>query len=197
VRLRGLRGLKPAVDACRACPLWARATQGVPGAGPARASIVFVGEQPGDAEDLAGAPFVGPAGRLLDRALVEAGLARDEVYVTNAVKHFKWIPRGKRRLHKTPTQAEAAACLDWLLEELRLVRPKLVVCLGATATRALLGPTARVLRDRGKLLPSPHADRVMVTVHPSSLLRTVDEDDRHRAYAAFVADLRTAKKLAR
>jgi DNA polymerase len=160
------------------------------GAGPAHAAVVLVGEQPGDEEDRAGKPFVGPAGRVLDRALAEAGLDRSAVYVTNAVKHFSWEPRGKRRIHKKPRLSEISACHPWIETELALIKPRAVVCLGATATLALLGAGVRVLRDRGKLIESTLAPIVMTTVHPSSILRARTEDDRREAMEAFVADLR-------
>ena len=174
---------------CRGCPLWANATQAVPGEGARGARVMLVGEQPGDQEDLAGKPFVGPAGKLLDRALVEAGIDRRQVFVTNAVKHFSWIPRGKRRLHKKPSDREVAACMDWLRAEIRLVRPDVIVCLGATAAHALLGPGVKVTVERGRFLESPLGARVLVSVHPSSILRG-DPDDRARAFAAFVSDLK-------
>lgn len=182
------------IDACRRCDLWKNATQGVPGEGAAQARIMLVGEQPGDQEDLAGRPFVGPAGKLLDKALAEAGVDRKQVYVTNAVKHFSWFPRGKRRMHKTPTQQEVAACLDWLRQELRLVKPSIIVCLGATAAKALLGPSIRVTVDRGKWLESDLAEHVMVTVHPSSILR-VPREDFDDAYAALVRDFNLLTKV--
>ena len=184
-----LSDLAQAIDGCRRCDLWKNATQGVPGEGAAHARIMLIGEQPGDMEDLAGRPFVGPAGKLLDKALVEAGVDRKQVYVTNAVKHFSWFPRGKRRMHKTPSQQEVAACLDWLRQELRLVKPRIIVCLGATAAKALLGPVVRVTIDRGKWLESDLAERVMVTVHPSAILR-VPREDFDEAYAALVRDLK-------
>jgi DNA polymerase len=158
---------------------------------------MFLGEQPGDQEDLAGKPFVGPAGKMLDRALEEAGIDRTEVYVTNTVKHFKWEPRGKRRLHKKPNSREIAACRPWLEAELRLVRPGLLVCLGATAAQAILGPEFRVTQERGKVLKSALAPKVLATVHPSSLLRQPDEESREREYNLFVADLRAAARAAR
>ena len=191
-----LAAVAEAACACKACPLYKNATQTVFGEGPKRASIMFIGEQPGDSEDLAGKPFVGPAGKMMDRALLEAGIDRREVYVTNAVKHFKWEPRGKRRIHQKPNSREIAACRPWLEAELRLVKPKLVVCLGATAAQTLLGASFRVTRERGKVLSSPLAPRVLATVHPSSLLRQPDEESREREYKHFVADLRVALKAA-
>jgi len=158
---------------------------------------MLLGEQPGDQEDLAGKPFVGPAGRILDRALEDAGIDRKQVYVTNTVKHFKWEPRGKRRIHKKPNSREIAACRPWLEAELQAVRPNLLVCLGATAAQAVFGPSFRVTRERGKLLGSELASKVVATVHPSSLLRQPDEESRAREYELFVGDLRTALKAAR
>lgn len=158
--------------------------------------MMLVGEQPGDYEDVAGKPFVGPAGKIMDRALEEAGINRKEVYVTNAVKHFKWEPRGKRRIHQKPNSREIAACKPWLEAELRLVKPKLVVALGATAGQTIFGPAFRVTRERGKVLSSKLAPRVVATVHPSSLLRQPDEESRQREYAHFVRDLRVALKAA-
>src|SRR3977135_3541072 len=152
VSARSLKELDAGIVRCRGCPLWERATQAVCGEGGTKASVMLVGEQPGDQEDLTGRPFVGPAGRVLDDALEKAGVDRKEIYVTNAVKHFSWEPRGKRRMHKTPSQQEVAACLDWLRQELRLVKPSIIVCLGATAAKALLGPSVRVTVDRGKWL---------------------------------------------
>jgi uracil-DNA glycosylase family protein len=189
-----LATLAKAARSCTACPLYKRATQTVFGEGPKRARLMLVGEQPGDQEDLAGKPFVGPTGKLLDRALEEAGINRDEVYVTNTVKHFKWEPRGKRRIHQKPNSREIAACRPWLEAELRIVRPKLLVCLGATAAQSIFGPAFRVTRERGKILESEIAPRVLATVHPSSLLRQPDEESRQREYAHFVADLRAALK---
>jgi DNA polymerase len=184
-----LSELALAINDCRRCSLWQNATRGVPGEGRVHARIMLVGEQPGDQEDLSGRPFVGPAGKLLDRALEEAGVDRKQVYVTNVVKHFSWFPRGKRRMHKTPTQQQVAACLDWLRQELRLVNPRIIVCLGATAAHALLGEAVRVSIDRGRWLASDLADYVMVTVHPSAVLR-VPREDFDDAYAAFVGDLK-------
>jgi DNA polymerase len=181
---------------CTACHLYKHATQTVFGEGPKKASIMLVGEQPGDCEDVAGKPFVGPAGKIMDRALAEAGIDRKQVYVTNAVKHFKWEPRGKRRLHKKPNAREIAACRPWLEAEMRLVRPNLVVAMGATAAQTIFGPAFRVTRDRGKVLSSKLAPKVVATVHPSSLLRQPDEESREREYGNFVADLRVALKAA-
>lgn len=188
--------LREAARDCTACHLYKRATQTVFGEGPTHAPIMLVGEQPGDYEDVAGKPFVGPAGKIMDRALEEAGIDRAHVYVTNAVKHFKWEPRGKRRIHKKPNSREIAACRPWLEAELRVVKPKLVVCLGATAAQAVFGPSFRVTRARGKVLSSKLAPEVLATVHPSSLLRQPDEQSREREYKSFVADLRVALKAA-
>jgi uracil-DNA glycosylase family protein len=193
---RKLAELRRGVRACRACPLWRDATQGVAGSGDTQARIFLCGEQPGDAEDVRGLPFVGPAGKMLDKALEAAGIARSSVFLTNVVKHFKWVPRGKRRIHKTPAQREIAACVDWLHEELALVSPAVLVCLGATAAKAVLGPKIRVTQDRGRLHPSPLAPAVVVTVHPSALLRMVEPEERHAAFALFVADLVIARKAA-
>jgi DNA polymerase len=167
------------------------------GEGAKGAKLMLLGEQPGDQEDVAGKPFVGPAGKILDRALEEAGIDRREVYVTNTVKHFKWEARGKRRIHKKPNSREIAACRPWLEAELRVVRPGLLVCLGATAAQAVLGPAFRVTRERGKVLASELAPKVVATVHPSSLLRQPDEESREREYKLFVADLRAAGKAAK
>src|SRR5437870_2966213 len=186
--------VREAAKNCEACHLYKRATQTVFGEGPKGAAMMLVGEQPGDYEDVAGKPFVGPAGKIMDQALEEAGIDRSQVYVTNAVKHFKWEPRGKRRIHQKPNSREIAACRPWLEAELRLVKPKLLVCLGATAAQAIFGPSFRVTRERGKILSSNLAPRVMATVHPSSLLRQPDEASREREYKNFVADLRVAVK---
>ena len=191
-----LRQVAEASKGCTACHLYKRGTQTVFGEGPKRAPLMLVGEQPGDYEDVAGKPFVGPAGKILDRALEEAGIDRGKVYVTNVVKHFKWEPRGKRRIHKKPNSREIAACRPWMEAELRLVRPKLLVCLGATAAQAIFGPSFRVTRDRGKVLDSQFAPRVLATVHPSSLLRQPDEESREREYRLFVKDLRAALRAA-
>jgi DNA polymerase len=184
--------VREAAARCTACHLYKRATQAVFGEGPKHAPMMLVGEQPGDYEDVAGKPFVGPAGKIMDRALKEAGIDRTQVYVTNAVKHFKWEPSGKRRIHQKPNSREIAACRPWLEAELQLIRPKLVVAMGATASQAILGPGFRVTRERGRVLSSKLAPRVLATVHPSSLLRQPDEDSRQREYKHFVADLRAA-----
>jgi len=189
--------LRSAAKSCTACHLYKHATQTVFGEGPKGATLMLLGEQPGDQEDVAGKPFVGPAGKILDRALEEAGINRAEVYVTNTVKHFKWEPRGKRRIHKKPNSREIAACRPWLEAELRVVRPGLLVCLGATAAQSIFGPAFRVTRERGKVLESELAPKVVATVHPSSLLRQPDEESREREYKHFVADLRVALKTAR
>src|SRR5256886_6935639 len=189
--------LRSAVQRCRACDLWAHATQGVLGEGKRTAQVVFVGEQPGDQEDKLGHPFVGPAGRLLDEALVEAGIDRSTVYVTNAVKHFKWkpAPRGKRRIHERPNASEIAACRFWLETELQLLKPRLIVALGATAAQALFGRTFRVTAQRGKPVETPLAPHGIATVHPSSILRAPDEASRREEYRAFVKDLKVVAKL--
>ncbi len=191
-----LRKVAEASKSCTACHLYKCGTQTVFGEGPKHAPLMLVGEQPGDYEDVAGKPFVGPAGKILDRALEEAGIDRNRVYVTNVVKHFKWEPRGKRRIHKKPNSREIAACRPWLEAELRLVRPKLLVCLGATAAQAIFGPSFRVTRERGKILDSQFAPRVLATVHPSSLLRQPDEESREREYRLFIKDLRAALRAA-
>ncbi len=177
-------------ETCTRCDLYRNATHLVFGEGPPRAKVLFVGEQPGDKEDLAGQPFIGPAGRLLDRCLDDAGIDRDLCYVTNAVKHFKFVPRGKRRIHAKPNMTEIRACAWWLNAELRLVKPKLVVALGATALYALLGSKAKVTRDRGMVLRSGTGMPILVTVHPSSLLRTMDQPDADLNRDKFISDLK-------
>src|ERR1700737_1635054 len=174
-----LAELRQAAASCKACDLWKNATQTVFGEGASKAKIMFVGEQPGDQEDRAGHPFVGPAGKLLNEALAEAGIDRTKVYVTNVVKHFKWEPRGKRRIHKKPSPAEIAACRPWLDAEIAVLEPKVIVCLGALAAQALLGKDFRVTQRRGEFVESPLAPFVMATVHPSSILRAPDERTRH------------------
>jgi uracil-DNA glycosylase len=183
--------LRQAAAGCRACPLWRSGTQTVFGNGPGSARVMLVGEQPGDQEDLAGEPFVGPAGGILDGALEEAGIERGESYVTNVVKHFKWKQgRGKRRLHQRPNSEEVSACRPWLDSELAVVRPEVVVCLGATAAKGLLGSAVRVTRDRGRFVEVDFAAAVTATVHPSSILRIPDREERAKARAELVADLR-------
>jgi uracil-DNA glycosylase family protein len=191
-----LAEVRDAAGECKACHLYKRATQTVFGEGRKDALIMLVGEQPGDYEDREGKPFVGPAGKIMDQALEEAGIDRKEVYVTNAVKHFKWEPRGKRRIHQKPNSHEIAACRPWLEAELRLVKPKLLVCLGATAAQTVFGPSFRVTRERGKVLSSKLAQRTLATVHPSSLLRQPDEESRQHEYERFVVDLRAARRAA-
>jgi len=186
---KSLPALRAAAAGCRGCDLYKRGTQTVFGEGSAHAKVLMLGEQPGHEEDLAGRPFVGPAGKLLDRALAEAGIDRGDVYVTNVVKHFKWEPRGKRRIHAKPNQAEIGACLPWLQAELDVIKPEAVVCLGATAAQALLGPRFRVTKERGRWVNAPWAERVLATVHPSAILRAPDEETRHREFDLFVADL--------
>jgi uracil-DNA glycosylase len=195
----GLAGLRTAAAGCRACELWERATQTVFGEGPETARIVFVGEQPGDQEDRAGEPFVGPAGKVLDRALGDAGIDRRDAYVTNAVKHFRFEPKGKRRIHQTPGPEHLRACRPWLEAEFTVLQPEVVVCLGATAAKALISPSFRITKDRGHLIPwtppgsddeeeAPHQTWMLATTHPSAILRTPDEG-RAAAYDALVADL--------
>jgi len=186
--------VRNAAKDCQACDLYKLGTQTVFGEGAGRAELMLVGEQPGDQEDLAGHPFVGPAGKLLDRALAEAGIDRAAVYVTNVVKHFKWEPRGKRRIHKKPSAAEVAACRPWLDTEIQLVKPRAIVCLGATAAQALLGKQFKVTEHRGAFITSALAPLLMATVHPSSILRERDDEARHREHDSFVSDLR---KMAR
>jgi DNA polymerase len=192
-----LDSLRREAASCRACPLWKNATQTVFGEGPAEAEIVFVGEQPGDKEDLQGRPFVGPAGLLLDRALAQAGVDRGRVYVTNAVKHFKFEPRGKRRLHKRPNASEIKICRRWLAEEIEVIHPRLIVALGATAAQGLAERTIPVQSNRGKVLDVANGLRVFITIHPSALLRLQDDGERHSAYASFVDDLRSVEQLAK
>ena len=192
-----LNSLRRLARGCRACDLWKNATQTVFGEGAAKASIMFVGEQPGDQEDLAGHPFVGPAGKLLDQALAEAGIDRNDVYVTNAVKHFKWAPaeRGKRRIHKKPRYSEIHACRPWLDAEIQMVKPRILVCLGATAAQSLLGRDFSVSRQRGQLVESALAPKVVATVHPSSILRAPDSSARRLQMQEFVRDLSKIARL--
>jgi len=187
---KSLKAFRDAAAGCQGCDLWERGTQTVFGEGARRAEVVFVGEQPGNEEDLSGKPFVGPAGRLLDDALVEAGIDRSQTYVTNVVKHFKWEPRGKRRIHKKPNTTEIKACRPWLEAEISLVKPKVVVCLGATAAQALLGPQFRVSKQRGQFIESTLAPYIMATVHPSSILRAPDDETRHDEKRKFINDLK-------
>jgi uracil-DNA glycosylase family protein len=194
-----LPSLRRAAAGCRGCHLWRVGTQTVFGVGPRSATLMFVGEQPGDQEDLAGRPFVGPSGRLLDSALEQAGIDRKEAYLTNAVKHFKWVPseRGKRRIHKTPNSYEMRACHPWLEAEIEVVKPRVIVALGATAAKAVFGPTVKVLANRGRVLTTPLAEAGFTTVHPSAVLRAPGEQ-RAAAEKAFFADLKkVAKYLAR
>jgi uracil-DNA glycosylase len=185
-----LKALREIARGCTACDLYKRGTQTVFGAGKRKARLIFVGEQPGNDEDLAGLPFVGPAGRLLDASLEEAGIDRDDVYVTNVVKHFKWEARGKRRIHKKPSAGEINACLPWLEAEIATIKPSLVVCLGATAAQAIMGRKFRVTQQRGEVLASPLGVPVLATVHPSSILRAPDDETRRRERTAFVEDLK-------
>jgi uracil-DNA glycosylase len=183
-----LTNLRKSVQECRACDLWEAATQAVMGEGPRHAELMLVGETPGDREDLEGHPFVGPAGGVLDRGLKRAGIAREDVSLTNAVKHFRYKLRGKRRIHQTPDRWEAKACLPWVQAEIKLVRPRALVCLGAVAGQSLLGPQVRIGRDRGRRFESDLAELVTLTTHPSAILRA-DDDERDRAMDMFVADL--------
>jgi DNA polymerase len=193
-RIASLDQLKAATMACRECPIGEIATQSVIGEGKLKPKLMLVGEQPGDQEDLAGQPFVGPAGKLLGRALEAAGIPRDKVFVSNAVKHFKFELRGKRRIHKSPTQREIAACHHWLEDEIALVKPTAMVALGSSAARSLLGRATPVLANRGQWLPREDGLEVLVTLHPSALLR-IDSEGREAAFEAFVADLRQAQRL--
>ena len=188
---RTLPAMAEAAQGCRGCDLYANATQAVFGQGRPGADVMLIGEQPGDREDREGAPFVGPAGKLLDTALEQAGIDRDEVYVTNAVKHFKWEPRGKRRIHKKPNTEEIRACNPWLQAELSVVKPKVIVCLGATAAQAVIGRGFKVTQHRGEFVDTPLEPLVTATVHPSSILRAQDDGTRHSEMEAFVRDLRT------
>jgi len=194
-----LAELTEAARTCKACDLWKHATQTVFGEGPSTAEIMLVGEQPGDQEDRAGHPFVGPAGKLLERALEQAGIDRSDIYITNVVKHFKWeaASRGKRRIHKKPRQSEIEACRPWLESELEAIRPRVLVCLGASAAQSLLGKDFRVSRDRGKSVASPLAPQVVATVHPSSILRAQDDESRESQMKSFVEDLKLVARLAK
>jgi uracil-DNA glycosylase len=192
-RSAGLEGAREAAAGCKACDLWQRATQTVFGEGRDHVPLMLVGEQPGDREDLAGRPFIGPAGRLLDSALTEAGIDRERVFVSNVVKHFKWRPSGKRRLHERPNAAEVRACRPWLDLELEIVRPNLLVCLGATAAQAIVGQDFRITEQRGEILPAiDGGPPVLATFHPSAILRSRTPEDRERSMAALIADLSMA-----
>lgn len=189
-----LPALRKAVDHCKGCDLYSFATQAVFGEG-AKEALMLIGEQPGNEEDKQGRPFVGPAGHLLDKALIEAGIDREQVYVTNVVKHFKFEERGKRRIHKKPSATEVQACNPWLEAEVSLIKPKVIVCLGATAAQAILGKDYRVTRDHGKFTEHPWAPHVTATIHPSSILRSPDEEQRHAQFAEFVEDLKRVRDL--
>ena len=191
---KSLKELREEARGCQNCTLWANATQTVFGAGDPHARVMMVGEQPGDEEDKKGLPFVGPAGRLLDKALTEAGVDREHLYVTNAVKHFKWQLRGKRRLHKTPAQREIDACHQWLEQEIASVKPQVIVALGATAARAVISKDFKVSTQRGAFVDSPHAPFVFATLHPSALLRVQEDEEREAAFRQFVRDLSLIKK---
>ena len=193
---QGVEQLKQAAASCQACDLWREATQTVFGEGDEHGRMMLVGEQPGDQEDLQGKPFVGPAGQVLERALDEAGIDRRRVYVTNAVKHFRWTRRGKRRLHETPNAGQVRACKPWLEAEAQVVSPRMIVLLGATAAQSVMGPAFRVTRQRGEVLASPLGIPVVATVHPSSILRATDEESRDAAMSSFIADLKVAAKNA-
>lgn len=194
--MKTLGGLAAAAQTCRACPLYANATQAVFGEGPSSASLVLIGEQPGDAEDLSGHPFVGPAGAVLEKALEEAGIPRKSVYLTNAVKHFSWEPRGKRRIHKKPRVSEIKACHPWLGAELTRVKPKVIVCMGTSAVQSLLGPTVTIASAKGQVFETSYGP-VIVTRHPSSVLRMREKEERRAALDELVADLRRAKDYLR
>jgi uracil-DNA glycosylase len=194
-KTHSLQRLRAAVPNCKGCPLYKNATQAVFGAGPAGAPVLMVGEQPGNDEDLQGQPFVGPAGKLLDRALEQAGLDRDSVYVTNAVKHFKFEERGKRRIHKKPSAGEVNACRPWLDAEIETVKPRVVVCLGATAAKSILGNKFRLTTERGKAITNDLAAQVVATIHPSAILRIPEQDERHAEFDRLVSDLKTVRGL--
>lgn len=187
---KSLKAFREAAAGCKGCDLWERGTQTVFGEGARHAEVMFIGEQPGNEEDLTGHPFVGPAGRLFNEALTEAGIDRRKTYVTNVVKHFKWEPRGKRRIHKKPNAREISACHPWLEAEITLVKPNVIVCLGATAAQALLGPKFKVSKQRGKFIESTLAPYIMATVHPSSILRAPDDETRHLEKRRFIDDLK-------
>jgi uracil-DNA glycosylase len=192
---KSLKAFRDAAADCKGCELWKRSTQTVFGEGARRAEVLFVGEQPGNEEDLSGKPFVGPAGRLLDDALKEAGIDRTQTYVTNVVKHFKWEPRGKRRIHKKPNAGEIAACRPWLEAEISLIKPKVIVCLGATAAQSLLGPKFKVSKQRGQFIESALAPYILAMVHPSSILRAPDDETRHVEKRRFIDDLKKVAQV--
>jgi uracil-DNA glycosylase family protein len=192
-----LESLRAAARSCKGCDLYKNATQTVFGEGPKDASVMLVGEQPGDMEDRQGHPFVGPAGRLLDKALAEAHIPRDEVYITNAVKHFKWIQRGKRRLHQKPLIRQVVACKPWLEAEIQIIQPKVVVCLGATAAQSMMGRIVRITQERGKFLDGDSGAAVFVTIHPSSIYRLREKDEQEREYRRFVADMKAVQRKLR
>jgi DNA polymerase len=192
-----IRTLSAAAHTCRGCDLYKTATQVVFGEGPKSARVVLIGEQPGDQEDRQGEPFVGPAGALLDKALADAGIVRQEAYLTNAVKHFKWEPRGKRRIHKKPRMSEVKACRPWLEAELRAIEPVVIVCLGATAAQSVFGSAFKLMAQRGRLLVSPLGERAIATIHPSAVLRATDSDGRKAAYGMLVGDLKLVARALR
>lgn len=192
-RNRSLESLRQAAKSCKGCDLYLNATQTVFGDGPGHASVMLVGEQPGDIEDQKGEPFVGPAGRILDRALEDARISRDEVYVTNAVKHFKWIWRGKRRLHQKPSVRQVVACRPWLEVEIEVVQPDILVCLGATAAQSVIGKSVAIMKERGKFIDSVLGKLTFVTIHPSAILRQRDNDEREQEYHRFASELKLVK----
>jgi uracil-DNA glycosylase family protein len=193
-RSRSLESLREAAKSCKGCDLYLNATQTVFGDGPSRASVILVGEQPGDIEDQKGEPFVGPAGRMLDRALEDARISRDEVYVTNAVKHFKWIWRGKRRLHQKPSVRQVVACRPWLEVEIRAVQPQILVCMGATAAQSVVGKPVAIMKERGKFIDSVLGKLTFVTIHPSAILRQRDSDEREQEYRRFASEMKLVKR---
>ena len=192
-----LESLRAAARSCKGCDLYKNATQTVFGEGPKDASVMLVGEQPGDMEDRQGHPFVGPAGRLLDKALAEAHIPRDEVYITNAVKHFRWIQRGKRRLHQKPLIRQVVACKPWLEAEIQAIHPKVVVCLGATAAQSMMGRIVRITQERGKFLDGDSGAAVFVTIHPSSIYRLREKDEQEKEFRRFVAEMKTVQRRLR
>jgi uracil-DNA glycosylase len=194
---RTLESLRAAARSCKGCDLYKNATQTVFGEGPKDASVMLVGEQPGDMEDRQGHPFVGPAGRLLDKALAEARIPRDEVYITNAVKHFKWIQRGKRRLHQKPLIRQVVACKPWLEAEIEAIHPKVVVCLGATAAQSMVGRIVRITQERGKFLDGDSGAAVFITIHPSSIYRLREKDEQEKEYRRFVAEMKSVQRKLR